>query len=150
MNYYLIAIVAALVIVLPLAFYAGKLLFQLRQQTQQQNAIRNSRIETITQSVQTIAMAVSQQQCNLSEGAIRLVNLLESIPITPAIVCERDYPALFELYTHVKDLPTHAKRKAMDSAARDQQDKVREEHESSLESAILKEVLALSQFQPSP
>lgn len=139
-------ITLALIFVVALGYYAGSLLFQLRQQNQRQLAARQARTEKLIESIQTIAMAVHQQQCNLSEGAIRLVNLIESVPVKPAIQCKDSYPALFELFDHVKDLPTHEKRKAMDADERDQQDKTREECEARLESNILKEVIVLQQF----
>lgn len=135
-----VVVALAVVIVAALGFYAGKLLSQLRQQQLKQQKARKARIEKIMESVYTIALAVEQQQCNLSEGAIRLVNLLDSVPVDSPPNCERDYPALFELFTHVKELPTHQERKALDRVLRAKQDQVREELETRLESSILKEV----------
>ncbi len=147
MTIYIIAIGAAALVIAPLAFYAGKLLYQLKQQNDRQQAARSARITNITQSIQTIAMAMSQQQCNLSEGAIRLVNLLESLPIQTPPKCEQDYPALYELYCHVRDLPTHDQRKALQPEVRAEQDKVREEHEARLETTILTEIRGLIEFR---
>lgn len=143
-GYVLIAL--ALVIIVALGYYAGSLLFQLRQQNIRQQAARRARADKLIESIQTIAMAVQQQQCNLSEGAIRLVNLIESVPVQPAIQCRDSYPALYELFGHVKDLPTHEKRKALSAEERNAQDQTREEHESRLESDILKEVTVLRKF----
>lgn len=147
MNYTILAFIVALAIVLPLAFYAGKLLFQLKRQNDRQERARQARIVTLTESIRTIAFAVSQQQCNLSEGAIRLVNLLESMPVASPPLCERDYPALYELYVEVKGLATHEQRKMLDRQVREHQDRNREEHESRLETAILREVKQLSAYQ---
>ncbi|MCC2616913.1 DUF2489 domain-containing protein [Aestuariibacter halophilus] len=137
----------ALCIVLPLAFYAGKLLHQLRAQTVRQNAVRTARLANLTESIQTIALAMQQQQCNLSEGAIRLVNLLEALPLATPPNCQSDYPALYALYLEVRDLPTHDARKALPRNERQAQDRVREEHEARLESAILTEIQPLTQRQ---
>lgn len=142
---YILFAVACLVL-LPLAFYAGKLLFQLKQQTNAKAKIRQGRIATIGQSIQTIAFAMSQQQCNLSEGAIRLVNLLESIPVVPLPDWRAKFPALYNLYEQVKDLPTHDARAALSPLLRRQQDAKREEQESLLESQILTEVVELKGF----
>lgn len=136
--YALIAL--ALVIVAGLAYYAGSLLFQLKQQQKRQNNARQTRVKTIMESVHTIAMAVEQQQCNLSEGAIRLVNLLDSLPVSSPPNCQRDYPSLYALFIEVRHLPTHEERKALDKSIRASQDKKREEHEAKLESSILKEI----------
>ena len=145
-SYYLIIVIIAFSIIAGLAFYAGKLLFQLRHQTQKQQRIRASRIANIVESIQTIAHAIEQQQCNLSEGAIRLVNLLESLPIENPPKCLDDYPALFELFTFVRDLPTHQERAKLPRKTLREQDIVREEHEARLESQILQEVTSLRNF----
>ena len=142
-----IAIIAvAALIVIGLGFYAGKLLYQLKAQTARQNRVRQERIVVITESIQTIAHAVEQQQCNLSEGAIRLIRLIEGLPVTNVPDCSKEFPALYELYGHVRDLPTHDERKKLKRDEREQQDQVREEHESRLESKILQEVAQLKSF----
>lgn len=140
------ATTVALIVIAGLAFYAGKLLFKLKEQTQRQQKARNARIETITESIQTIAFAMKQQQCNLSEGAIRLVNLLQALPLDTPVDVPVAYPSLFALYEEVKDLPTHKVRAALPKEVRMQQDKVREEHEARLESSILKEIEPLRQY----
>ena len=145
-GYLIVALVLAFAVIIPLAFYAGKLLFQLKQQTKRQNAVRQQRINTMVESIQTISMAMEQQQCNLSEGAIRLVNLIESLPVVPAHDCQQHYPALYELYLEVRHLPTHEARAALPKQERQVQDQQREEHESRLESRILKEVTLLRAF----
>lgn len=91
-------------------------------------------------------MAMEQQQCNLSEGAIRLVNLLHSLPIETPPNCEREYPSLYALFVQVRELPTHETRRNMSPQLRTEQDEAREEHEARLESSILKEVASLRQF----
>lgn len=145
-SYYLVILIVAFLILAGLAFYAGKLLFQLRQQTRKQLRIRTDRIDNIVESIRTIAHAMQQQQCNLSEGAIRLVNLLESLPVEHPPKCVDDYPALFELFSIVRDLPTHQERAALSRKMRREQDTAREEHEAKLESKILQEVTSLRTF----
>lgn len=145
-TYYIVIFIIALLILAGLAFYAGRLLFQLRQQTQKQQRIRASRIANIIESIETIAHAVQQQQCNLSEGAIRLVNLLESLPVENPPKCVEDYPALHELFSFVRDLPTHQDRAKLPRDIRRKQDTTREEQEAKLESKILAEVATLRSF----
>jgi len=144
--FYFITLIIALLILTGLAFYAAKLLFQLRQQTQKQQRVRANRITNIVESIKTIAHAVQQQQCNLSEGAIRLVNLLESLPVKHPPKCIDDYPALYELFSFVRDLPTHQERAKLPRKILREQDTAREEYEARLESQILKEVTSLRSF----
>lgn len=141
-----IAITTAVIIIAALSFYAGKLLFQLKQQRRQQKAILAKRIETFIESIQTIAFAIEQQQCNLSEGVIRLVNLLESMPVLPAVECKNEYPAIYALFVEVRHLPTHETRAALSKKERAYQDRIREEHEARLESQILQEISGLKSF----
>ena len=82
----------ALLIILGLGFYAGKLLFLLNQQKKRQEAARQSRIVNITDSVIVIAKAMDQQQCDLSEGVIRIVNLLNALPISSPPDFKAQYP----------------------------------------------------------
>ncbi|MEP4888707.1 MAG: DUF2489 domain-containing protein [Aliiglaciecola sp.] len=141
LAYTLVAI--ALLIIASLAFYAGKLLFQLKRQKDVQQKARQERVVRIMESVHTIAWAVEQQQCNLSEGAIRLVNLLDSVPVASPPNCQRDYPNLYNLFLAVRELPTHQQRKALPPQVRAQQDQKREEQEAKLESGILKEMVMI-------
>lgn len=133
-------IILGLVIISGLGFYAGKLLFQLKQQTQKQTEARNKRIANITESIQTIAHAMEQQQCDLSEGVIRICNLLDAIPVLPQPNYALEYPAVYELYAKIRHFPTHDARNALTKQERRRQDKEREEIESQFESDIIKEV----------
>ena len=142
-----VALVVALLVIIPLAYYAGTLLFRLKQQNQQQQKARAARLDVMTESIQTIALAMTQQQCNLSEGVIRLVHLLESLPVEQPPSVAQSYPAIHELFELVRDLPTHDARKALPKNERMRQDQEREEHESRLETGILKEAQVLTTFE---
>ena len=139
-------LLVALVIVASLAFYAGSLLFKLRTQQQLRNQKTQQRIDNISESIQTIAKALGQQQCNLSEGCIRLFHLLEALPVKDKPDFSQRYTGLYSLYFQVKDLPTHETRKAQTKNATKQQDLLREELEAQLESQILKDVSVLKTF----
>ncbi|MBT0586665.1 DUF2489 domain-containing protein [Alteromonas oceanisediminis] len=136
-------IAGALLIVVGLSFYAGRLLFQLKQQTTRQTAARQVRIDNITQSIQTIALAMEQQQCNLSEGVIRICNLLDAMPLTPQPNYRADFPATYELYEKISHFPTHDARNALTKLQRRTQDNERENIESEYESKVLMEVSRL-------
>ncbi|ART82556.1 hypothetical protein CBP31_07930 [Oceanisphaera profunda] len=110
-SVWLIAALVGGVIILALGIYAGKLLAQVKSQTLRQTQAVSARNERILESINTIALAVSQEQCNESEGAIRLTNLLNALQFSQPRDFEREYPALYELYEKVKDMPTHEARK---------------------------------------
>lgn len=134
------------VIIAGLAFYAGRLLFMLRQQQQRQARARASRIDSITQSIQTIAMAMSQQQCDLSEGVIRICNLLNALPLDPQPAYSNLFPHIHGLFNKVDHFATHEARMALSKQERRQQDKTREEIESQYENQVLEELEKITNF----
>jgi hypothetical protein len=141
-----IAITVAVLIVAGLGFYAGSLLSKVKAQKDARNKKTQDRVDTITLSIQTIAKAVSQQQCNLSEASIRLYHLLEAIPVNNKPDYSHAYPSIYALYEQVKDLPTHQARKEQSKLETRKQDMKREEIEAQLESKILLEMQSLSTF----
>ena len=143
----LIAVVLAAIVIIALGLYAGKLLFLVKAQSTKQQAIRNKRIASIQDSIQTIAFAMQQQQCDLSEGVIRICYLLEALPVSPHPDYPAIYPKVHALFEKVKNYPTHEARAQLSKGERRAQDKEREQFESELESAILKETEALRHFQ---
>ena len=66
-------------ILLGQAFYAGSLLARLKRQHDSQQQAIAARNERILESVRVIAHAVRDGQCDYSEGAIRLTNLLDAL-----------------------------------------------------------------------
>jgi hypothetical protein len=141
-----VLLLVALSIIAGLAFYAGSLLFKLRSQQQLRNQKTQQRISNISESIQTIAKALEQQQCNLSEGCIRLFHLLEALPVKDKPDFSQQFTGLYALYNQVKDIPTHEARKSQDKRVTKQQDLQREELEAQLESQILKDVAVLKTF----
>ena len=133
-------------VVAGLVFYTGSLLFKLRAQQQLRNQKNQKRIDNISESIQTIAKALDQQQCNLSEGCIRLFHLLEALPVKNKPDFSLQFPGLYSLYYKVKNLPTHESRKSQTKTETKQQDLQREELEAQLESQILKDVAVLKTF----
>jgi hypothetical protein len=142
----IVILLVAFAVVAVLAFYAGSLLFKLRAQQQLRNEKTQKRVDNISQSIQTIAKALDQQQCNLSEGVVRLFHLLEALPIKDKPDFSQQFKGLYSLYAQVKDLPTHEARKQQTKKVTIQQDLQREELEAQLESQILKEVSVLKTF----
>jgi hypothetical protein len=147
MEWMLVALGA--IIIVALSIYAGRLVFLVKAQKSRHMAARSKRIESMTTSIQTIAFAVEQQQCDLSEGAIRICRLLEAMPIDPLPDHAKVYPALHSLFDKVKNYPTHDARQALSKKERREQDKERGQFESELESAILEEVKILKHYNAS-
>ncbi len=138
--------VAGLIIILALGFYAGRLLFQLKQQNQRQQKARERRTVTIVESIQVIVKAMLQQQCELSEGAIRLCNLLDALPLSSPPDYSLQYPALYELFHKVSGFAILEARTKLPKSERMRQDIAREQIESEYESAVLKELPSLHSY----
>ncbi|WP_334014137.1 DUF2489 domain-containing protein [Alteromonas sp. S167] len=136
----------ALLIILGLGFYAGKMLFLLKQQKARQEATRQSRVENITESLVLIAKAMEQQQCDLSEGVIRIVNLLNALPIVDQPDYKTKYPHIYALFTEVSGFAILEERQKLSKAERRKQDIAREQIESEYESKVLSELPALQTY----
>lgn len=154
-NYLLAAI--AVVIIAALAFYAGVLLSKIKMQ-QEENKLKEEKQRTdltlkkqqrndnICENIRLIARATAQKQCNLSEAAIRLSVLLETLLIEETIDIGKQYPALTALFNKVKEMPTHEQRKKVPSKELKRLDKQRTIYETQFEQAILKEAALLANF----
>lgn len=145
-SWLLAALVGGLIIV-GLAVYAGKLLAQLKVQNQQQQRAVQQRNLRILESINTIAMAMREEQCNLSEGAIRLTNLLNALQFTQPQDFAADYPGLYGLYDKVKDMPTHDARKQYKRNEIMRMDLQRAGFEQELEAQIKIEVTRLASLE---
>lgn len=157
MDFQLILAVFACIIIITLAFYAGILIKRINMQKvklakanaekqQLASAKKLQRNENICESIRFIARATAQKQCNVSEAAIRLSVLLETLLIEPKLNIDNDYPAISALFEKVKDFATHTERKEMDKKVLKQQDKQRQIFENEYEEAIIKEAQSLEAF----
>ncbi|PKF51383.1 DUF2489 domain-containing protein [Enterovibrio nigricans] len=145
------------VIILSLAVYAGWLLAKLRQQTKTQQAAMNEAIKQrnlkIIESVDVIAMATLQEQCDLSEAAIRLYMIMDHLQGEKRVEFPTRFPALYELYDVVKDMPRGDARKDIPKKERMRHDMSRMKAESRLQQAIhteLEEILAFTGAKMTP
>lgn len=140
--------VVGLLIIAGLAFYLGKLLFQLKaQQQKQQQALQAhqqklaERQQYLLDSITLIGKATLEQQCEPSEAALRIWVLLENMEPELAQACR--WPALFEMYDLIKDMPTHDARKALEKKELRRQDHLRQQKEIELKTAIEKDIEGL-------
>ena len=115
---WIIAIVIAVLIIFGLAFYAGKLLFQLNVQKQKQQAQLEKRQAKVKQrnvkiadSINLISRAMKEKQCEYSEGCLRVWVLMSQYKFSDEIDLEQEYQSIFKMYDVVKEMPTHEARK---------------------------------------
>lgn len=145
----LAVIIVGSLIVAALAFYAGSLLWQLQQQNRQQQQQKSDKEKYLRDSITLICKAMLEQQCELSEGTLRLWVLLDHLVPQRQPDPVVTYPGLHQMYQVVKDMPTHKARKQQDKVLTRQQDEIRLKAEQDLKDFILADTAALLQrFQP--
>lgn len=138
-RYFLI--VLAVFILLSLAGYAISLILKLRKQSALEHKLRQEaekaqkeRFQRIVDSIDIIARAMLAEQCDLSEGVLRLKTLMDVI----ALKLE-EYPAMWALYEVIEDMPILDERKTLKRNERMKLDLEREAKEAELESQIKQE-----------
>ena len=131
-------IILAILIVLSMTGYAAYLLFKLRKQNAQNKALleqaeqaKKARFERIIDSIDVIVRAMLSEQCDFSEGVLRLKPLLDVLgkPLS-------QYSAMWELYLVVENMPILDERKALKRNERMKQDLHRQSKEVELEQQI--------------
>ena len=150
-EYWLGALVLAVMIIVGLAFYAGKLLKQLSAQKQTQQQIKLDQQQALAKhdqkvltSVKIIVRAMQEEQCDFSEGCWRLSVLLDSLKLSSELA--QQFPAIFELYNEIKHLSILDDRKQLDKKQRMKQDYQRMTVEAQLHSKIVSDLDLLQQY----
>lgn len=148
---WILVIALGTLIIVVLAFYAGKLLMRLKQQKlqQQQTALKHQKalqahdIKELN-SVIIIVRAMKEEQCDLSEGCWRLCVLLGSLKTSEAL--EQQFTAIFELYEQIKHMSILGDRKQLSKKERMSQDFARMKLEASLTTKIQTDIELLHQY----
>ena len=150
-NPWFYALVLGAFIIAGLAYYAGKLLMQLRQQTQrQQQAEQEHKLalhlydKKILDSVVIIVRAMKEEQCDYGEGCWRLSVLLDSLKTSEGLNLQ--FPAIFELYGKIKHLSILDDRKQLAKKQRMKQDLERMKIETELRHQITRDIELLHQY----
>jgi len=150
-EYWLIALVVAVIIIASLAFYAGKLLKQLsaQKQAQQQAELAHQKAlakhdENVLCSVKIIVRAMQEEQCDFSEGCWRLSVLLDSLKLSSELA--EQFPSIFKLYNEIKHLSILDDRKNLEKKQRMKQDYQRMTIEAQLHSEIVSDLDLLQQY----
>ena len=150
-EYWLIALVLAVIIIACLAFYAGKLLKQLNAQKQAQQQAEIVRQQALAKhdlnvlaSVKIIVRAMQEEQCDFSEGCWRLSVLLDSLKLSSELA--QQFPAIFNLYNEIKHLSILGDRKKLEKKQRMKEDYQRVSLEAKLHSEIVSDLDLLQQY----
>tara|TARA_R110002050_G_scaffold227974_1_gene363627 strand:+ start:518 stop:1006 length:489 start_codon:yes stop_codon:yes gene_type:complete len=150
-DYWLIALVIAVIIVASLAFYAGKLLKQVSAQklAHQQAQLAHQKAlamhdHKVLASVKIIVRAMKEEQCDFSEGCWRLSVLLDSLKLSPELA--QQFPAIFKLYNEIKHLSILDERKQLEKKQRMKEDYQRMSIEAQLHSEIVADLDLLQQY----
>ena len=126
-----VLLLVAVCIIVGMIGYATYLLLALQKQKKALQQARRNRINRIKESIEIIAKAMLNGDCNLSEGVLRLKMLLE--PVGMSI---KNHVTLLQLYEVVETMPTHEARKALKKNERMRLDLQRESAEAALEKNI--------------
>ena len=125
----------ALLVIAVLAWYAMRLLKQLKLQKTLIAQAKSARTTRLKESIEIIAKAMQSGECNHSEGVIRLSMLL--MPFGKTL---QPYAAMAQLHEIVRDMPTHEARKELEKKERMRLDLERESAEAKFEQEIMEEL----------
>ena len=126
-----VLLLVAVCIIVGMIGYATYLLLALQKQKKALQQARRNRINRIKESIEIIAKAMLNDDCNLSEGVLRLKMLLE--PVGMSI---KNHVTMLQLYEVVETMPTHEARNALKKIERMRLDLQRESAEAALEKNI--------------
>ena len=143
----ILALLLGAAIIAGLAFYAGQLLYKLnaqkkliaKTQAEQKQKLEKSRLKRnakLADSIHLIARAMNEEQCEFSEGCLRIWVLMSQY----AFESERDlttqYPGIYKMYQVVKEMPTHDARKKYSKKEIFKLDKARWQAEKTLKDEV--------------
>lgn len=117
----------AVLVILSMAGYAAFLFYKLHKQKNQLEQARNARFHNVIDSIDVIARAMLAQQCDLSEGVLRLKPLLDVLGLKLA-----RFSAMWALYETVENMPILDERKTLKRNERMKLDLEREAKEAHL------------------
>ncbi|SFD22925.1 DUF2489 domain-containing protein [Pseudoalteromonas denitrificans] len=157
-TFWLIAFIFGALFIAGLAFYAGTLLRQVKQQKDQilahntKRQIQQEQKNTkLADSINLIAKAMKEKQCEYSEGCLRVWVLLSQYVFESENNIELEYPGILKMYDVVKEMPTHAARKKYSKKEIYKMDSARWKAEKDLEDEIQKDLdKIVLQFKADP
>ncbi|MDA3978121.1 MULTISPECIES: DUF2489 domain-containing protein [Gallibacterium] len=123
-------------IVLAMLGYLISLLLAIKKQKRMLQQAYQQRLDRLQESIVIIAKAMLTDECNHSEGVLRLKPLLEAY----GKIQLNAFPAMYQLYLTVREMPIKEERQALAKKERRQLDRTRESTESKLEQQIKSEL----------
>jgi len=143
---YWVYLVIALVIIIPLAVYAGSLLSQLNKQNQKQAIVEQEKQAALKKHDTKIfnSVVIIVKACDISEGCWRLSVLLDSLKLSSEL--HTLFPAIYELYNAIKHMPILEERKKLAKKERMKLDFERMKLEADLTSKIHRDLEQLHQY----
>jgi hypothetical protein len=143
--WWIIALLLGTAIIIGLSFYAGRLLWLVKAQELTAVASTAKKNQYLIDSIVGICKAMQAEQCELSEGALRVWVLLDHLEQADKPDPVAEYPGMHQMYDVVKDMPTHKARKQHDKQHIRQLDRIREQAEVDLKDFIQADVEKLLQ-----
>ncbi|AUI65393.1 MULTISPECIES: DUF2489 domain-containing protein [Glaesserella] len=131
-------LILAILVLLSMAGYAFSLYWKLHQQKKQMKQAQVARYQSIIESIEIIAKAMLSEQCDLSEGVLRLKPLLDVLGKKLST-----FPAMWALYQVVENMPILDARKNLKRNERMKLDLERELKEAELTEQIKVELQQL-------
>ncbi len=138
-------------ITLGLGIYALILFRQLKRKQEEAATVIKQRNDELADQIGTIALAMKQEQCDLSEGSIRIFHLIDHLLDDTGNQVEgrqKAYPGIYELYQGIKHLPTHKARLELPKTERMKQDFERWKLEADLKEQISADIESLLETYP--
>ncbi|OBW94645.1 DUF2489 domain-containing protein [Gallibacterium salpingitidis] len=132
MNLSIILFIIGIVIIAAMTGYLIWLLLKIKKQKQLLQQAYAQRLARLQESIEIIANAMLTDECNHSEGVLRLKPLLEAY----GKIQLNAFPAMHELYLTVRDMPIKDERKNLVKKERMRLDLTRESSEAKLEKQI--------------
>ncbi len=132
-----------LLVILALAAYAAFLWWQVYDRHRKRRREIDAHNDNLYESIKLISMAMQQEQCELSEGCIRLTVLLDHLVMPEKADFPRRYPAIHDMHERIKHMPTHDARKAFPPQIIEDMDSEREGYEVEMAEDIQADVSQL-------
>ena len=158
----IVALCLGAIIIAGLAFYAGQLLYKLsaqkkliaKKQAEQKQKLAASRLKRnakLADSIHLIARAMKEDQCEFSEGCLRVWVLMSQYGFEDERDLTIQYPGIYKMYQVVKEMPTHDARKKYSKKEIFKQDTARWRAEESYSDEIKADCFKIiSEFKAAP
>ncbi|MGL5290554.1 MAG: DUF2489 domain-containing protein [Vibrionaceae bacterium] len=134
----------AALILFALAAYAGWLLSALQLQKSQQALAQKTAIAQrnaqLNEHIALIAKAALDGNCEYCEACIRIYMLMNAREEEQPLTIELEYPALYEIYELVKDMPRSDHKAPLSNKERAQFSKIREQAAQRLQDQLRPEM----------